>query len=229
MRLLPSDARDSVERTFNAVFMPSPFPRLAGYADTRGVTFRPQCTRRWIVNTGTREFWPNKHLGYIEALVAAATAVGDREAYVRPLITWGEPSDPQRASPGLAYSLTDQPNDFIVADEEAKRLGIELQAFTMLENVIFSPSAQWGVAFDEDLWGILGGTEAFMRVFAERTPVPLDDEMHRHLGWCRWIYQRVERERALTWIPRHVAYIVGRERAEQLLSEFGVPIPPDAW
>lgn len=165
-------------------------------------------------------------LPYARAIAAAAWAVGDEELWY---LAMGVTEESLVQFLGIALSANPNSRDLVDPIFAALKEGIKLRHYVGSEDMIVSPSGAWGVAFDEYHWATIGGSERFVAALKAYLPRSLEDELREHMNWCRYMYEVASGHRPQAWIARHVAYLAGRERAEQLLSEFGIPIPPDAW
>jgi hypothetical protein len=223
VRRIRNDEAAAFEHAFRAVFRPYPGANAGRWQiDTDGRTFVDESWRRGLIAGAERPIWYDfdkpGHLVYADALVGAARATGDSEAYR--LGTEASADGPLSESNACVYTLTSDGADFLAQTRDGERSDNDLHVISVLENAVFSPAARWGVAFSQDGYATVGGTTAFMTELERRLPRPLDEELNDYLG--NMARTKISQGLPRRYVREQVEYLVGVDRAMLVLDRFGL-------
>lgn len=170
------------------------------------------------------------------ALRAAAGTLGEEEAYVSNAELPGELfkdegwHDPQREH--FRLRLADGDSYGSVSVETA--LG-------MVQNAIYSVHGRWGLLLSDEFHALAGGPAEFVDVLQRGLPEPQDlldrygipvegfspavgvDNHQRMLrAWLLYWKRNRDHGESLTWLPKVLAHVVGRDRAAAELAWAGL-------
>lgn len=146
----------------------------------------------------------------LDAVMAAATALGDRGCYLTLLARTPElrPEEPYHwyipFSKISAYQESDEVFGYA----------------SILENVLYSPQGQWGLMMLTDGLGLLGSCSAFMEVLCAQLP-NLDNHVHVFLK----DYQSLKAsglERMSVELSTLLKQVYGSDTATNMLREYGL-------
>ena len=84
----------------------------------------------------------------------------------------------------------------------------------MLENVLYSPSGQWGIMLSHEEHALLGGSTQFMSRLHDKLP---PDSLEEFLSF--WKYARDHYQANIEWLPKQLIHVYGYETAQRLLSD----------
>lgn len=86
---------------------------------------------------------------------------------------------------------------------------------TMLENVIFSITGNWGIRFTQDMYAIIAGSELFLNTLVQQWPTDIKNDISHFLA-------DLKRDSHInnTWLKAFLEHLYGKNKAQQLLSEF---------
>jgi hypothetical protein len=88
----------------------------------------------------------------------------------------------------------------------------------VLENVLYSPSGQWGIMVSHEEHALLGGSTQFMSRLQDKLP---PDSLEEFLSF--WKYARDHYQANIAWLPKQLIHVYGYETAQRLLSDSTLP------
>lgn len=148
----------------------------------------------------------------IDALVAAASSVGDTGCYFTMLWRINEEAKGEFNHWYIPFSEISayKRNDY-------KIFGFAFNA----ENVLYSPSGKWGIMTSHEYHGLLGGTQEFMDEVRRRIP-NLDEQVYGFLEL--WQQHKAHNVGAKTdWLPGLLTQIYDEETASDMLRKADLP------
>ncbi len=86
---------------------------------------------------------------------------------------------------------------------------------TMLENVIFSITGNWGIRFTQDMYAIVAGSTLFVNTLVQQWPTDIKNDISHFLA-------DLKRDSHInnTWLKAFLEHLYGKNKAQQFLSEF---------
>jgi len=175
------------------------------------------------------DFFPERDADCIAALTAATAASGDRELFRRSNVAGTASDEQKRPALGIAYAADAEASDFQRPFIAGWKAGFNFDHYRGSADRFVSPAGRWGLIFDAEGWAVIGGERRFMEAFASALTRPLDDELREHLRWCADFAGEHADPADSAWIPKHIAHLVGRERAAVLLADYGIALPLGVW
>lgn len=148
----------------------------------------------------------------IDAVVAAASSIGDTGCYFTALLRMNQEADGEFNHWYIPFS---EISVYKKGDYKVFR-----SAFNW-ENVLYSPQGKWGIMTSHESHGLLGGTQKFMDEVRRQIP-NLDDQVYPFLKL--WQHHKTHNKGAKTdWLLGLLTQIYGDESASQMLREVGLP------
>lgn len=148
----------------------------------------------------------------IEAIVAAASSIGDTGFYFSAL--W-RLDDEVTEEPYHWYIPLSEISTYIAGRDEV--FGTALH----VENVLYSPQGKWGVMMSHEHHGLLGGSPSFMAEVCRLVP-DLEQQVFGFLKYWQYWKTQPNSFRA-DWLPGLLTQVYGQETAEKMLQEADLP------
>lgn len=144
----------------------------------------------------------------LQAVVTAASKLGDTGCYFSSL--WW-------ASPDVLYNWYIPFEEIYTYSDDNS----PISPVILSEQVLYSPQAQWGIMTTHTRHALLGSTKKFMEELGKLIP-DIDDQVYNFLD--EWRYYKSRNQGASTdWLAGQLEQIYGKEMAEKLLRQYGLP------
>ena len=140
----------------------------------------------------------------MDALIEAMVAIGD-DAYVLSIIELFGGSDEKH---------------WLIPIEEFPSYYYSIGMNKVLENVIYSPTGQWGIKFTMDQYAIAGGSQEFIQILRQKWPTSIDNGITPFLNEFMHDHKRFGINFA--WIEQFLEHIYGTAKAHQLLLPYKI-------
>jgi hypothetical protein len=151
-----------------------------------------------------------------EAIVAAATAINERYAYVSETEGYDR-GIPFESGPGY-HGIVDIDR---ISLDDLDRL-TSLQGYGGIsESALYSTKGTWGAITSHENHAVIGGTSDFMAVIADR--IDLDASVREFLADYIREHERFGGD-APSWVPRLMRHVYGDENAARYLKEAEFPV-----
>jgi hypothetical protein len=195
------------------------------FADYAGTSqwFSPDITARKVIYPCFHSF---DEAIPVDALVAAATEVGDEGCYIT--LAWRTPNEPYHCY----VHLSELEEGYAGEPGNGKLIGIQLGMHVYNHYVtVFSASGKWGIQILEDGLALLGGAPEFMTALQKLVP-NLDEQIYAFLrelfeAVCRDEAERREPDRepyfSAEWLYEILSQAYGQKVAAAMLREAGLP------
>lgn len=96
----------------------------------------------------------------------------------------------------------------------------DLEWCPLMESSIYSSNAIWGLIISHEQHAVIGGSLNFFEMF--RTNLP-DWESQTQEFLSLWKYNRDRLGSDVEWLPKFLAHVYGKEKAQRLLSDVDLP------
>lgn len=146
----------------------------------------------------------------VDAIIQAASAIGDTGLYISVL---NRPISGRSTSPEHWWVPFDEVSTYLSGNTEVFHFAYQL------ENVIYSPTGQWGLMYSFENYGIVAGNQAFMDKFSCRFP-RIDQQILAYLSYVKECIDVHGKEKVnVGWLSPFLSKIYGSEDAEAMLKE----------
>ena len=172
--------------------------------DPYGAIFVPQAEAKKIIYGRYAEFFPPLS----DAVVSAAANLGDEGFYHTAI--WLSETEPVRHC-DISFAEFNQPYEQRNDEDWDK-----IESFDLLENVVYSPSGQWGAIFAHEHHALIAGTEDMMETIKNIVP-DLDFEEQIHDFIKHWQYYNSNGFHT-EWILALLTQLCGKQKAQSLLD-----------
>jgi hypothetical protein len=171
--------------------------------------FAPDVTDRKIIYPCYGNF---KEAVPVEALIAAATEIGDTGCYIsRGIYSPGEPIHCYVPLSELYEGYAGEPgSDKLIGAQ----LGMHVYNIYI---TIFSDTGRWGILITDDGMALLGGTSEFIQALQKYVP-NLDAQVHLFLESLQ-VLKDDGLQLTIEWLPGLLTHIYGEEISQKLLQE----------
>lgn len=102
-----------------------------------------------------------------------------------------------------------------------ENLGIYYQIAQPLENVIYSPSQQWGFLFSHEDHVLVGGSERFVNLLYRNLSLSIEEQVLKFLE--AWKYHHLHYRADITWLPRLLSHLFTQQMVFSLLDKAQIP------
>lgn len=148
----------------------------------------------------------------IEALITAATEIGDTGCYISlGIVESGQPSHCYVPLPELYEGYAGKPGS-------DKLIGVQLGMYVhKIYTTIFSDRGKWGILTAEDGLALLGGTFEFITILQRYIP-NLDTQVYLFLESLQAL-KADGLQLTIEWLPELLTHVYGEETSQKLLQE----------
>lgn len=145
---------------------------------------------------------------FLSGLVSTARKLGDEGFYLSYI------TKPQRFAPWEIKQ--DEPYNWYYPFADIDSFSVHMR-----EQILYSPSGQWGLMISFEDHGLLGGSSAFFDIM--KTILPGFDNMNQVREFLAdWKYYKEEHGVDIRWVPDLLFHIYGAKVAQRLLEESGL-------
>ncbi|GAX35992.1 hypothetical protein [Nodularia sp. NIES-3585] len=156
------------------------------------------------------------------AVVAAASELGETGCYFSILWRWKDPQAKEAAQPSHWYiPLTEFHRAYVGNENYPPLITNEFPYFQMLEGAIYSSCGKWGIIVTHEWFGLLGGTSRFVEIIRSQIP-HIDEQVFEFLNYVKSCKESSASQTKLEWVRPLLTQIYGEEYVNSLLIRSGL-------
>ena len=152
----------------------------------------------------------------IDAILSAATTIGDSGCYISNLSTWF----PRNETDNNIYDWYTPLSEFIPAYtnyyDPSQFPSLSIVNPYSLPHTIYSDRGTWGILIQEEGFGLIGGCEKFIDEVNQSIP-DLREQVDYFLDYIK--YLKEDPHSTLDWIPSLIHNVYEKETAERMLKK----------
>jgi hypothetical protein len=192
-----------------------PIFRLIFSSDSPITPFSPNITDRKIIFP-VDDIYPTREL--LEVLVEAAVTVGDTGCYLDSCVR-------NTDRPNYAYIPLSELIEAYYGQGTTKSIGMQLNIDLVIEHILFSTQATWGL-LSHEYYGFLGGSREFMHIVQKKLP-DINIQVYNFLAFLKEEKEHTEQVKLphleFEWLHTLLNHVYGKTVAERMLQESGLP------
>lgn len=157
-----------------------------------------------------------------EAIVAAASSLGETDCYFSMLWRWLDPQHTRAIEPShWQISLPEFHAAYVGDEQNLPLIASQQSSFDMLEGAIYSCQGTWGIMITHESFGLLGGRSEFIQ--AVRSCMPnLDQQVLEFLQSIKECQENSNQAGSFEWVRSLLAHVYGAENLHSLLIDAGL-------
>lgn len=157
-----------------------------------------------------------------EAIVAAASSLGETSCYVSILWRWQDSQRTRAIEPShWQISLTEFYEAYIGNENCLSSIANQQSSFNSLESATYSCRGTWGIIVTHESLGLLGGRSEFMEAIRSFAPA-IDQQVFEFLSYIKEFQASYGQHHSFDWVRSLLAHVYGMENVNSLLIDAGL-------